>query len=374
MRREARQLLEKAGDSLILGIEIFNRPNERGRVTATLILIDHAFEMLLKAAILHRGGTIREKGRENQTISFTLCVRRALSDSKIAFLSQEQSITLQALNSLRDAAQHHLVTLSEESFYLHTQTAVTLFGDLLNSVFEQKLVSMMPARVLPISTRPPVDLLTLFAQEHDVVRQLLRPGGRKAQLAEQRLRAMVILDRAVKGEEGQPSEAELKAIARDVRNGRSWRDLFPGVAAINITVEGTGPAISLRLSKQEGVAVKVTKEGDPGAAAIAIRRVNDTDVFTLGLKDLAKKLSINEFETSALVYHLGIKNDKDAFKVLKIGASKHPRYSQKALDILYKAKASVDMIDVRAAYSRRKKGAASSPTANSTPQTRSTQS
>jgi len=84
----------------MLGIEVFNRPHDRGRVAATLILMDHAFEMLLKSAILHKGGSIREKGRENQTIGFSLCVRRALSDSTIAFLTEEQSITLQALNSL----------------------------------------------------------------------------------------------------------------------------------------------------------------------------------------------------------------------------------------------------------------------------------
>jgi hypothetical protein len=49
-------LLEKATDSLLLGIEKFNCPFERGRVTSILIFLDHAFEMVLKAAILHRGG------------------------------------------------------------------------------------------------------------------------------------------------------------------------------------------------------------------------------------------------------------------------------------------------------------------------------
>lgn len=356
MRREARQLLDKAGDSLLLAIEVFNRPHERGRLTTTLILMDHAFEMLLKAALLHRGGSIREKGRENQTIGFSLCVRRALSDSKVAFLTEEQSITLQALNSLRDAAQHHLVTLSEASLYLHAQAGVTLFRDLLEKVFGRKLVSMMPERVLPVSTTPPVDLMTLFTQEHEAVRQLLRPGSRKAQLAEQRLRAMSILDRAIKGEEGQPTAAQLKALAKSVRQGRTWPELFPGVAAVNITADGSGPSLSLRLSKLEGVAVKVTKDGEPGGAAIAIRRVNDTDVYTLGLRDIAKKLALNEFEASALVYHLAIKEDPEAFKILKIGASKHPRYSQKALDTLHKAKGTAEMAAIREAYSRRNKG------------------
>jgi hypothetical protein len=59
MRREAKLLLAKACDSLILSIELFNRPHERGRTSGSLIHLDHGFEMLLKAAILHRGGRIR---------------------------------------------------------------------------------------------------------------------------------------------------------------------------------------------------------------------------------------------------------------------------------------------------------------------------
>jgi hypothetical protein len=52
-------LLEKAGDSLLLGIEKFNCPFERGRVTSVLIALDHAFEMLLKASILQRSCSVK---------------------------------------------------------------------------------------------------------------------------------------------------------------------------------------------------------------------------------------------------------------------------------------------------------------------------
>lgn len=61
MKRETKQLLRKAIDSLVLSVEVFNRPHDRGRVTTTLILLDHAFEMLLKAAIRHKGGRIHER-------------------------------------------------------------------------------------------------------------------------------------------------------------------------------------------------------------------------------------------------------------------------------------------------------------------------
>ena len=133
MRREAKLLLNKACDSLLLGIEIFNRPHDRGRVSGVLIQIDHGFEMFLKAAIVHRGGKIRERDAK-QTFGFDSCVRRGLSDGAIKFLTEEQALTLQTINGLRDAAQHHLLEISEDQLYLHVQAGVTLFQDLHSQV------------------------------------------------------------------------------------------------------------------------------------------------------------------------------------------------------------------------------------------------
>ena len=60
MRKEVKLLRVKAIDSLVLSIEHFNRPYDKGRVYSVLIFFDHSFEMLLKAAILHKGGKIRK--------------------------------------------------------------------------------------------------------------------------------------------------------------------------------------------------------------------------------------------------------------------------------------------------------------------------
>ena len=117
MKREVRLLVTKACDSLLLSIELFNRPYDRGRVSGVLIQMDHSFEMLLKAAILHKGGRIREK-RARETIGFEACVRRGLSDGEIKFLTEEQALTLQAINGLRDAAQHYLLDVSENQLYV----------------------------------------------------------------------------------------------------------------------------------------------------------------------------------------------------------------------------------------------------------------
>lgn len=56
MKKEVKHLYNKAVDSLVLSIELFNRPNDTARVHGVLIMMDHSFEMLLKASILQKGG------------------------------------------------------------------------------------------------------------------------------------------------------------------------------------------------------------------------------------------------------------------------------------------------------------------------------
>ena len=83
MKRESKLLLNKACDALVLSIELFNRPHDRGRVSSTLIQLDHGFEMLMKAAILQLGGKIRDRSAK-ETIGFSACVRRSLSEGATA--------------------------------------------------------------------------------------------------------------------------------------------------------------------------------------------------------------------------------------------------------------------------------------------------
>ena len=87
MKKEARHLYKKAIDSLTLSIELFNRPHECARIHRVLIMMDHSFEMLLKASILHMGGKIKEKGAK-ETIGFSSCIRKSFSDNSIKFLSE----------------------------------------------------------------------------------------------------------------------------------------------------------------------------------------------------------------------------------------------------------------------------------------------
>lgn len=349
MKKEARLLMEKGVNSLVLGIEHFNRPSDRGRTESVLIFLDHSFEMLLKASLLHRGGKIREP-RAKQTIGFDACVRRALSDGSVKFLTREQALTLQSINSLRDAAQHHLVDLSEQHLYLHAQSAVTLFRDLLKTVFNHDLASYLPERVLPVSTTPPADIATLFDTEIDHIKTLLRPKSRRRVEAYARLRGLAILEGAIQGERIQPGTGDLNKLAQKIRSGESWDKFFPGVASVEFTTKGYGPSLDLRISKKDGAPVQLVPEGTPGAAVVAIKRVNELGYYNLSPTQLAEKAGLSGPKMTALVRHLNLRSDPECFTEILIGKSKFNRYSQKAMDRIKKELPVVDMQKVWAQY------------------------
>lgn len=331
MKREARLLLEKAVDSLLLSIELFNRPHDRGRIAGTLILLDHSLEMLMKAAILHRGGRIRDKGAK-ETIGFDACVRRSLSDGRIRYLTDEQALTLQTINGLRDAAQHHLLDISEGQLYVHVQSGMTLFRDLLKGVFGHDLSDHLPTRVLPISTSPPTGLVTLFDSEVNEIKKLLQPGRRRRIEAFARLRPLAILDATLRGEKGQPSDAELRRMGRELLQGKEWSEVFLGAAVVEIRADGTGPSLSLRLSKNQGIPIQLVPEGTPGASVVAVKRVNELDFYSLGAKQLSEKLGVTLPKLVAVVECLGLRSDSEFYKEFRIGSQTHKRYSQRAIE------------------------------------------
>lgn len=345
MKKEAKLLLERAVDSLVLSIELFNRPFDRGRVEAVLILLDHGFELLLKASILHRGGRIREP-KAKQTIGFDACVGKAFSEGKVRFLSEEQTLQLKSLNSLRDAAQHHFIDIREQLLYIHAQAGLTLFRDIYNTVFKKDLRLELPERVLPISTTPPTDLATLFDSEIKEIKRLLQPGKRRRVEATAKLRALAILEGAMQGENLQPSQYDLQKIGREIQGGKPWSNIFPGVASIEITQKGYGPSIDLRITKKEGMPITLVPEGTPGSTVVAIKRVGELDYYNLGHKQLASKVKLTPNKTTAIIWYLNLKSDLEYCKVITIGKSKFTRYSQKAIERIKKelSKRSIDEI------------------------------
>ncbi len=254
MKKQSKLFFEKSLDSLVLSIECFNRPWDRGRHEAVLILLDRAFELLLKSIILHKGGKIRET-HENETIGLDKCVRKCISDDKVKCLTKDEGLTIQIINSFRDAAQHDIVILNEQELYMYSQSGMTLYKDILKKVFNEELRKYLPERILPISTQPPSDLHVMVDVDFKHIKSLLRPKSRKQIEAKARLKSLAIIESSLRGIRNQPSELELNKLSREVQTGKRWEEIFPGLASLDITTTGGGINVDIRITKKDGESV-----------------------------------------------------------------------------------------------------------------------
>ena len=224
-------------------------------------------------------------------------------------------------------------------------------------MFDDRLVLELPERVLPVSTTAPRDLSALFDKEVEEIRGLLAPGTRKKMDAIARARSLAVLESAVKGDYEQPSDHELRKVCDRLSEGEAWSSVFPGVASINIAAERDGPSISLRLTKNEGIPVKLLKEGEGAGAVVAVRRVNELDYYSLGANQLAEHIGLTPPKTRAVVDHIGLREDDEYFKEIKIGRSRHLRYSPKAIQIIMETLEAESIDDIWARDKERRRAA-----------------
>lgn len=333
-KRDVAELKKRATNSLVLGIELFNRPHDQGRAEGVLIILHHAFEMLLKAIIKDKTGTVHAKG-EKYSYGFDKCLEVAQNEIKV--ISADERTTLSILDAHRDTAIHYYQDVSEDLLYLQAQAAVTLFDDLLRRVFKERLADCIPERVLPVSTRPPKDLKVLIDSELSQVDELLQAGSRKGIQAAARLRPILAMATATRSDAERVTEGELRKAINRRRRGDDWRIIFPEVAQLKLETQGDGIPIFLRIKKDADITVRVAKDGEPVIGTLIKQEVNIWDKYNLGRDDLAKKLGISGPKTSALILELKIQEDQDCYKVLRRKSSTFKGYSKAALDRLQSA-------------------------------------
>ena len=136
VKREVAELRTRAVNSLVLGIELFNRPHEGGRAEAVLILLHHAFEMLLKAVIKDRTGVVHAEGQK-YTYGFDKCLE--VMQNELSMISADERMTLSMLDALRDTTVHYFQVMSEDLLYVQAQAASTLFDAVLHKGFRERL-------------------------------------------------------------------------------------------------------------------------------------------------------------------------------------------------------------------------------------------
>ena len=172
--REARTLKAKAISSLRTGMQAFNSFDDDGRITTVLLHLQHACEMLLKAVLVQNKAKVFDN-ITGRSISFDKSLGLCIAHHG---LTAEEAGVMRAVDSLRDAAQHWFIVVSEDLLYLNTRALITAFDAYFQRTLEDALIEHIPVRVLPVSTMPPGDFEFLVDREYRLVRELLEPGRR----------------------------------------------------------------------------------------------------------------------------------------------------------------------------------------------------
>src|SRR5690606_28975081 len=167
---------------------------------------------------------------EQENYALGRCIN--VCESNLGVLDADAAAFLRVLKQDRDAAMHDVVSMSEDLLWLHIRSAVTVFDKLLQAAFQEKLQTLLPSRVLPVSASPPTDLGLVVDREIEQVRKMVSGGRRQAAEAEAVMRPLLALDGAATGREDPPTDAEVKKGISKLRSGDDWRKVLPGIATL----------------------------------------------------------------------------------------------------------------------------------------------
>ncbi|MGH7641717.1 MAG: hypothetical protein ACRENX_01640 [Candidatus Dormibacteria bacterium] len=309
-------------------------------MTTVLLHLQHSFEMLLKAALVHKHVRVFDPSL-GRSIGFGKCLN--LGREHLA-LGEHEVGTLRAIDALRDEEQHWHVAPSEGILYVYARAGVTLFDEVLQRCFQERLETYLPSRVLPLSSDPPRDIQLLIDEECSQIRQLLAPHRRRRADARAHVRCLLALEAHVTGEVS-VSMHDIERVERGVRAGKSRGQAFPRLAELDSQVSGTGLAVAVRFSKVTGLPVTFVPDGNAGDVA-AVREVDLQSKFHWSKPELARKLGLSLPRCYALRVVLGIEDENDCRHDFVFGSSVHRQYSDTALVRMRRALETIDMDQV----------------------------
>jgi hypothetical protein len=343
--RNARSLKTKALGSLRRGLSAFNSYEEDGRTTVVLLHLQHACEMLVKAAIVQKRVPIFDK-KSATSLGFAKCLNLAQIHCG---LTAGEAGTMRAIDSLRDAEQHWFVVVAEQFLFLHARALVTVVDEVLKRSFEDALVNHLPPRILPISSLPPANIEVLMDREYTQIVELLAPGRRARDEARGRIRALLAMEAHVV-EEVDVSEKDIDRIEKAIRGAKGFPDVFPRLTALGTTTEGEGISLKVHFTKKQGAPVKFVPADDPRDAA-AVRELDLQKKYHLTPAQLARAVGLTTPKASALRDYLKLNDDPACRHVFKFGKSQFNCYSDNAVKTM---KATLQDVGMDAVWKARK--------------------
>jgi hypothetical protein len=182
----------------------------------------------------------------------------------------------------------------------------------------------------------------VFAEIDKLLEGTKRQGAR----AVARLRSVLAFVAGARESAERVSQHELIAAVKKRRKGQEWAVILPEVAQLKLSTDGSGIPITMRISKDAPIAVRVAKPGEEVVGMLVKQEINLWDVFNMSRDDLAEKLGLTGPRTHALIYELKLQDDPAAYRELQKRKTVFKGYSKKALDLLRDAKDRLNLEEV----------------------------
>ena len=338
LKQHTRVLKRKALTSFITAAEAFNSPRDDGRVTKVLLHLQHAFEMLLKAALVQAGKPVFDQAT-GRSIGFERCIGLAMSDDTIK-LFEDDAGTLRAIDAMRDDEQHWFNEVSEQILYLHVRAGVTLLDDILQRFFGERLNTLFPERV---SRSPPTHRKTSrcsWTANTRKSRNCCGPAAVPATRHVPAIRTLLAMEAHVEPET-RVSSNDVDRVEKGIRNGDPREKVFPRLSDVATVVDGAGLTITVHFTKKDGAPVHYV--ADDSTPAAAVRQIDLQNKYHRFPAELAQAVGLSGPRTVALRRHLGIDDDESCRHDFQFGSTRHRCYSDNALTKMRDAVRDLDM-------------------------------
>lgn len=342
-KRDVKELRDRGINSLVLAIELFNRPHDTGRSEAVIMMLHHSFEQLMKAAIKEKTGSIHSSGNK-YTYGFDKCLDIACNQLQIITAAEKDILSV--LDTHRDTSVHFYQDMSEDLLYVQTQSSVCVFDRLLSRCFPMRLADVIPSRVLPVSTKPPKSLQFLVDSELTQIDELLMEGSRRGLQAMARLRSVMALAKATGEVDGRVDETQLRKAISARKHGKAWEDIFPDIARLSFEVEGEAIPFCFSIKKGAEHSVTIGKPGDAIVGTLFKQEVDWFDKYNLSITDVADKIGLTVPKARAVAFKLDLYSDSDMYGEKRVKSQLYKRYTKRALDKLREQLPSLDIEQV----------------------------
>lgn len=145
MKRLTRSLLQRSQQAFILSLEIFNKPTIQYRIEGFCFTFINAWELLLKARLLHTSGKEgaiyypKKRGQPRRSLSLRDTLARVITDE-----NDPVRQNIERIADLRDQAIHLLIPEMEAIYAGLFQAGAINFADYLKKWFERSVGDQPP--------------------------------------------------------------------------------------------------------------------------------------------------------------------------------------------------------------------------------------